>query len=69
VTEKVGFVNFSVSDQNAGPGFVGALGGVETGDTAFRHVSRWRGREILGSPDCVWRRGTRSTLITVRIVT
>jgi hypothetical protein len=35
VTGKVGFVNFSVSDQNATSGFVGALGGVETGDTRF----------------------------------
>ncbi|MGH9546580.1 MAG: hypothetical protein ACRD23_15335 [Terriglobales bacterium] len=35
VTGKLGFVNFSVSDQNASSGFVGALGGVETGDTRF----------------------------------
>src|ERR1700730_9673212 len=32
LTGKVGFVNFSVSDQNASSGFVGALGGVETGE-------------------------------------
>ncbi len=35
VTGKVGFVNFSVSDQNASAGFQGALGGVTTGDTRF----------------------------------
>lgn len=35
VTGKLGFINFSVSDQNASSGFVGALGGVETGDTHF----------------------------------
>lgn len=35
VTGKVGFVNFSVSDQNAAAGFQGALGGVTTGDTRF----------------------------------
>ena len=35
VTGKVGFVNFSVTDQNAPAGFVGALGGIETGDTRF----------------------------------
>lgn len=35
VTGKLGFVNFSVSDQNASSGFVGALGGVQTGDTRF----------------------------------
>ena len=35
VTGKLGFVNFSVSDQNASAGFVGALGGVQTGDTRF----------------------------------
>lgn len=35
VTGKLGFINFSVSDQNAGSGFIGALGGVQTGDTRF----------------------------------
>jgi hypothetical protein len=35
VTGKLGFVNFSVSGQNAPAGFVGALGGVQTGDTRF----------------------------------
>jgi hypothetical protein len=35
VTGKVGFVNFSVSDQNASSGFQGALGGVTSGDTKF----------------------------------
>ena len=35
VTGKLGFVNFSVSDQNAPNGFVGALGGVQTGNTSF----------------------------------
>jgi Outer membrane protein beta-barrel domain len=35
VTGKLGFVNFSVSDQNVPSGFVGALGGVQTGDTRF----------------------------------
>ena len=35
VTGKVGFVNFSVSDQNAPAGFTSALGGVTTGDTKF----------------------------------
>ncbi|MBS1850117.1 MAG: hypothetical protein JST79_04350 [Acidobacteria bacterium] len=35
VTTKVGFVNFSVSDQNAAAGFKGALGGVTSGDTRF----------------------------------
>lgn len=35
VTGKVGFVNFSVSDQNAPAGFVGALGAVNNGDTQF----------------------------------
>jgi hypothetical protein len=34
-TGKVGFVNFSVSDQNAAAGFVGALGAVNNGDTQF----------------------------------
>jgi opacity protein-like surface antigen len=33
VTGKVGFVNFSVSDQNAAAGFKGALGGVTSGNT------------------------------------
>jgi hypothetical protein len=35
VTTKVGFINFSDSDQNASSGFVGALGGVTAGDTKF----------------------------------
>ena len=35
VTGKLGFVNFSVSAQNAPAGFVGALGGIQTGDTRF----------------------------------
>ena len=35
LTGKVGLINFSVSDQNAPNGFVGALGGVQTGDTRF----------------------------------
>ena len=34
-TGKVGFVNFSVSDQNASAGFRGALGAVNNGDTQF----------------------------------
>ncbi len=33
VTGKTGFVNFSVSDQNAAAGFTGALGGVTSGNT------------------------------------
>jgi hypothetical protein len=35
VTGKVGFVNFSVSDQNVPSGFVSAVNGVPTGDTHF----------------------------------
>jgi hypothetical protein len=35
VTTKVGFVNFSASNQNAGSGFIGALGGVTSGNTRF----------------------------------
>lgn len=34
-TGKVGFVNFSVSDQNPSAGFVGALGAVNNGSTQF----------------------------------
>ena len=34
-TAKLGFVNFSVSDQNAAAGFRGALGSVTSGDTRF----------------------------------
>jgi hypothetical protein len=34
-TGKVGFVNFSVADQNPPAGFVGALGAVNNGDTQF----------------------------------
>jgi hypothetical protein len=34
-TGKLGLVNFSVSDQNAPAGFVGALGAVNNGDTRF----------------------------------
>jgi hypothetical protein len=34
-TGKVGFINFSTSDQNALPGFQGALGAVTSGDTRF----------------------------------
>lgn len=34
-TGKVGFVNFTTSDQNASAGFEGALGAVTTGDTRF----------------------------------
>jgi hypothetical protein len=34
-TAKLGFVNFSVSDQNAPAGFQGALGSVTSGDTRF----------------------------------
>ena len=34
-TGKVGFVNFSVTNQNATAGFVGALGAVNNGDTKF----------------------------------
>ena len=34
-TGKVGFVNFSVSDQNPPAAFVGALGAVNNGDTQF----------------------------------
>jgi len=33
VTAKTGFVNFSISDQNAPAGFVGALGSVTSGNT------------------------------------
>ena len=33
VTGKTGFINFSVSDQNAPAGFKGALGGVTSGNT------------------------------------
>jgi hypothetical protein len=35
VTGKVGFINFSTSNQNAPAGFQGALGGVTSGDTRF----------------------------------
>jgi len=35
VTGKVGFVNFSTSNQNAPAGFTGSLGGVTSGDTRF----------------------------------
>jgi hypothetical protein len=35
VTGKVGFVNFTTSDQNAATGFEGALGAVTSGDTRF----------------------------------
>ena len=35
LTTKVGFVNFSNSNQSAPSGFVGALGGVTSGDTKF----------------------------------
>jgi len=35
VTGKVGFINFSSSNQNAAAGFKGALGGVTSGDTRF----------------------------------
>ena len=35
VTGKLGFVNFSTSDQNALSGFKGALGGVTDGNTRF----------------------------------
>jgi hypothetical protein len=35
VTGKVGLVNFSVSGQTPPAGFVGAIGGIETGDTRF----------------------------------
>ena len=35
VTGKLGFVNFSTSDQNAVSGFKGALGGVTDGNTQF----------------------------------
>jgi hypothetical protein len=35
VTGKLGFVNFSTSDQNALSGFKGALGGVTDGNTQF----------------------------------
>jgi len=34
-TGKLGFMNFSVSDQNAAAGFKGALGAVNNGDTQF----------------------------------
>jgi len=34
-TGKVGFVNFSTSNQNASSGFQGALGAVTSGDTRF----------------------------------
>ncbi len=49
ITGKVGFINFSTSNQNAAAGFKGALGGVTTGDTRRGFLSgRWR-RGILGS--------------------
>jgi hypothetical protein len=35
LTGKVGFVNFSTSNQNAAAGFRGALGGVTSGNTRF----------------------------------
>jgi hypothetical protein len=35
LTGKLGLINFSVTDQNAPQGFVGALGGIQTGDTRF----------------------------------
>jgi len=34
-TGKVGFINFTTSDQNAAAGFQGALGAVTSGDTRF----------------------------------
>lgn len=35
VTPKIGFVNFTVSNQNAASGFQGALGAVTSGNTRF----------------------------------
>lgn len=35
VTGKVGLLNFSVSNQSPGPGFVSAVNGITTGDTHF----------------------------------
>jgi len=35
VTPKIGFVNFTVSNQNPAAGFQGALGAVTSGDTRF----------------------------------
>jgi opacity protein-like surface antigen len=35
VTGKVGFINFSVSNENAPAGFTNAVGGITSGDTRF----------------------------------
>lgn len=69
VTGKLGFVNFSVSDQNAPAGFVGALGVVQTGDTRLPCIPAAGSRDSGARSACVWRRGTKSTLITARIIT
>ena len=70
VTGKLGFVNFTVTDQNASSGFVGALGG---GRRPGTHASRCipaAGLRASGDPsDCGWRRVTKSTLITALIIT
>ena len=69
VTGKLGFVNFSVTDQNAPAGFVGALGGFRPGTPVSPCIPAAELRDSGDRSDCGWRRATRSTSITALIIT
>ena len=69
ITGKVGFINFSTSNQNAAAGFKGALGGVTTGDTRPAFYPGVGVEGFWAHLDCVWKRVTKSTSITARATT
>jgi hypothetical protein len=69
VTGKLGLINFSVSDQNAPAGFVGALGGIQAGTLVSSCTLAAVSKASGARSDCVLRRATKSTSITERIIT
>jgi len=66
ITGKVGFINFSTSNQNAAAGFTSSVSDVTTGNT---HVAFIQGRVLRASGvhlACVWTLGMRSISVTER---
>jgi hypothetical protein len=69
VTGKLGFVNFSVSDQNAPAGFVGAVGAFRPETPVSPCILAPESRDSGVRSACVLKRATRFTLITAHIIT
>ena len=69
VTGKLGFVNFSVSDQNAPAGFVGALGGFRPGTPVSLCIPAPGWKDSGARSDCAWRQATKFISITAPAIT